>query len=83
MKTTSLLFKSRGFLGIVTKVGFIASLAFLTAMSASAADAHDSSLKPSRSIPVAFVISEGAVVIDFCGPWEVFNDVIAASHRPF
>ena len=83
MKTTLLLFKSRGFLGIVTKVGFIASLAFLTAMSASAADAHDSSLKPSRSIPVAFVISEGAVVIDFCGPWEVFNDVIAASHRPF
>jgi hypothetical protein len=27
------------------------------------------------SIPAAFVISEGAVVIDFCGPWEVFNDV--------
>jgi len=27
------------------------------------------------SIPVAFVISEGAVVIDFCGPWEVFSNV--------
>jgi len=27
------------------------------------------------SIPVAFVISEGAVIIDFCGPWEVFRDV--------
>jgi transcriptional regulator GlxA family with amidase domain len=27
------------------------------------------------SIPVAFVVSEGAVVIDFCGPWEVFQDV--------
>jgi putative intracellular protease/amidase/YHS domain-containing protein len=25
-------------------------------------------------IPVAFVISDGAVVIDFCGPWEVFQD---------
>jgi len=25
------------------------------------------------SIPVAFLISEGAVVIDFCGPWEVFE----------
>jgi putative intracellular protease/amidase/YHS domain-containing protein len=25
------------------------------------------------SIPVAFLISEGAVVIDFCGPWEVFQ----------
>src|SRR5213595_2229619 len=26
-------------------------------------------------IPVAFVISDGAVIIDFCGPWEVFRDV--------
>jgi putative intracellular protease/amidase/YHS domain-containing protein len=25
-------------------------------------------------IPVAFLISDGAVVIDFCGPWEVFQD---------
>src|SRR4029450_5877670 len=28
------------------------------------------------SIPVAFVISEGAVIIDFTGPWEVFHDVM-------
>jgi len=27
------------------------------------------------SIPVAFLISNGAVIIDFCGPWEVFRDV--------
>ena len=27
-------------------------------------------------IPVAFLISDGAVVIDFCGPWEVFQDVM-------
>ena len=35
-------------------------------------------LKPPAegSIPVAFLISEGAVVIDFCGPWEVFQDVM-------
>jgi transcriptional regulator GlxA family with amidase domain/YHS domain-containing protein len=26
-------------------------------------------------IRVAFLISDGAVVIDFCGPWEVFQDV--------
>ena len=34
-------------------------------------------LKPPAqgSIPVAFLVSEGAVVIDFCGPWEVFQDV--------
>jgi len=27
------------------------------------------------AIPVAFLISSGAVVIDFCGPWEVFGNV--------
>lgn len=27
------------------------------------------------AIPVAFTISEGVTVIDFCGPWEVFQDV--------
>jgi transcriptional regulator GlxA family with amidase domain len=31
---------------------------------------------PARgAIPVAFLVSEGAVIIDFCGPWEVFQDV--------
>jgi len=37
-----------------------------------------SSLKPpdAGQIPVAFLISDGAVVIDFCGPWEVFQDVM-------
>src|SRR5437667_12659941 len=35
-------------------------------------------LKPPAqgSIPVAFLISEGAVMIDFSGPWEVFQDVM-------
>src|SRR6185312_9931606 len=28
------------------------------------------------SIPVAFAISEGVTVIDFTGPWEVFQDVM-------
>ncbi len=34
-------------------------------------------LKPPSqgAIPVAFLISDGAVIIDFCGPWEVFQDV--------
>jgi transcriptional regulator GlxA family with amidase domain len=33
-------------------------------------------LTPPREglIPVAFIISDNAVVIDFCGPWEVFQD---------
>jgi putative intracellular protease/amidase/YHS domain-containing protein len=35
-------------------------------------------LKPpvQGSIPVAFLISEGAQIIDFTGPWEVFQDVM-------
>ena len=35
-------------------------------------------LKPpvQGNIPVAFLVSEGAVMIDFSGPWEVFQDVM-------
>lgn len=38
--------------------------------------APGAALKPPArgSIPVAFLVSEGAVVLDFCGPWEVFQD---------
>jgi transcriptional regulator GlxA family with amidase domain len=28
-----------------------------------------------KKIPVAFVLTEGATMIDFAGPWEVFQDV--------
>jgi transcriptional regulator GlxA family with amidase domain len=40
------------------------------------ASAVASPLKPPAqgSVPVAFLVSDGAVVIDFCGPWEVFQD---------
>src|SRR3989440_9002666 len=45
------------------------------------------SLKPpdKGQIPVAFLISDGAVVIDFCGPWEVFQDVMisGSEETPF
>ncbi len=34
-------------------------------------------------IPVAFVVSDGAVVIDFAGPWEVFQDVHDAQGQGF
>jgi putative intracellular protease/amidase/YHS domain-containing protein len=44
-------------------------------------------LKPPAqgSIPVAFLISEGAQVIDFAGPWEVFQDVMipGRAEQPF
>jgi len=41
------------------------------------------SLKPPEKdqIPVAFLISDGAVVIDFCGPWEVFQDAYVPSRK--
>ncbi|HEX5234299.1 MAG TPA: DJ-1/PfpI family protein [Silvibacterium sp.] len=33
-------------------------------------------------IPVAFVVSEGTVMIDLAGPWEVFNTVMMMSRGP-
>jgi putative intracellular protease/amidase/YHS domain-containing protein len=36
---------------------------------------------PTGSIPVAFLLSDGAVVIDFCGPWEVFESVQVIGRR--
>src|ERR1700730_15651655 len=41
------------------------------------------SLRPpdKDQIPVAFLISDGAVVIDFCGPWEVFQDTMIPSRE--
>ena len=36
-----------------------------------------------RPLRVAFLISERATLIDFAGPWEVFQDVIVVgAHRP-
>jgi transcriptional regulator GlxA family with amidase domain len=37
---------------------------------------------PRGPIPVAFVISNGATVIDFTGPWEVFQDVMIPDRGP-
>ena len=34
---------------------------------------------PADGVPVAFVLSEGAVVIDFAGPWEVFQDAASGT----
>jgi putative intracellular protease/amidase/YHS domain-containing protein len=49
--------------------------------------AETTSLKPpdKEQIPVAFLLSDGAVVIDFCGPWEVFQDVMipGSEEMPF
>jgi transcriptional regulator GlxA family with amidase domain len=48
-----------------------------------AASSVSSPLRPPAegSIPVAFLISDGAVIIDFCGPWEVFQDARIAGRK--
>jgi hypothetical protein len=43
---------------------------------------HNSLTPPKRgSIPVAFPITHGAVIIDFCGPWEVFHSADIPGRR--
>ena len=54
--------------------GFVAVAAALPASALS--PAADKLTPPEKGkIPVAFAISEGVTVIDFAGPWEVFQDV--------
>ncbi|HLW74226.1 MAG TPA: DJ-1/PfpI family protein [Gammaproteobacteria bacterium] len=46
-----------------------------------AADTADHLTPPEHgTIKVAFVLSEGATVIDFAGPWEVFDNVMLDGH---
>ena len=64
--------------GLATTVPFSNAGADGTSNSHSEKETSDlNPLKPPAhgSIPVAFLVSEGAVVIDFCGPWAVFNNV--------
>lgn len=52
-----------------------------TVPSAYAADAGTTLTPPkSGTIKVAFVLSEGATMIDFAGPWEVFENVMLDGH---
>ena len=69
--------KRRELLRRSTALGFLAAVPGLMLEERSAGGAPASPLTPPAqgSIPVAFLVSEGAVVIDFCGPWEVFQDV--------
>src|SRR5262245_61739368 len=81
--------------GLLIALGVLA-LSALFAIGAPVKDDHSdrskvttdtASLKPpdEGQIPVAFLISDGAVVIDFCGPWEVFQDVMipGSEEMPF
>jgi transcriptional regulator GlxA family with amidase domain len=69
------LLRNSATLGLVAAIPFAASC-----QSCAGAAPITTTSRPLRppaqgSIPVAFLISEGAVVIDFCGPWEVFENV--------
>ena len=59
----------------------LALLAPVAIFIAAAPTETKNAIKPPEKdqIPVAFLISEGAVVIDFCGPWEVFQDTMVPS----
>ena len=65
-------------LGCLAATPFSAAASELGSTDPARSSAVANPLKPPAegSIPVAFLISEGAVVIDFCGPWEVFQDVM-------
>lgn len=75
--------KRRELLQKSAALGLFAAMPFPAANPSNSGTAPNNSaekpnpLKPPAqgSIPVAFLISNGAVVIDFTGPWEVFQDV--------
>jgi len=55
--------------------GFVVVAAALPNSALSVATANKLTPPEKGKIPVAFAISEGVTVIDFAGPWEVFQDV--------
>ena len=86
--------KRRAFLGNATLVGAAAATLPTAAAlfgagnektDAKAITSTNPKLNPPTSggIPVAVVISEGVTVIDFAGPWEVFQDVMVGDGMPF
>jgi transcriptional regulator GlxA family with amidase domain len=77
MKRRELLQKSAAF-GIFAAIPLSTKASGLSASEdPKPSPARANSLKPPAqgSIPVAVLVSDGAVVIDFAGPWEVFQDV--------
>lgn len=57
-------------------------LAGQQASSSNPATTHKLTIPDKGHIRVAFIITEDAVVIDFAGPWEVFQDVHIPSRGP-
>lgn len=69
--------KRREFMSQTAGFGVLAASLPNSLLNPVAIEASSSKLTPPAKgkIPVAFTISEGATVIDFAGPWEVFQDV--------
>lgn len=78
MKRRDLL-KSSAALGVISAIPFSGAIAKVDSQTV------PNPLKPPAqgSIPVAFLISDGAVLIDFIGPWEVFGSVMIHGRMDF
>jgi transcriptional regulator GlxA family with amidase domain len=61
----------------------LVTMAVIASQAAFAADGRKIAPPASGPIQVAFVISEDATMIDFAGPWEVFQDVMIGDRMPF
>jgi len=71
--------------GLIVTLALVATKSSLKA-SAIPNDSRSHKLTPpadGEKIPVAFVLTEGATMIDFAGPWEVFQDVGEEKVMPF
>jgi transcriptional regulator GlxA family with amidase domain len=78
--------KRRQFINQTASLGLVAAAASLPLSFAQPAltSTVDKKLTPPAKgkIPVAVTISEGVTVIDFAGPWEVFQDVMLMERGP-
>ena len=75
MKRREFINRSAG-LGVVVAAGVVPGYPFSIIPPVSIEGSSRKLTPPAKGkIPVAFAISEGATVIDFAGPWEVFQDV--------
>ena len=70
--------KRRDLFRISTAAGLAAALPALSQAKAQAALAGPLQPPAEGTIPVAFLLSDNAVVIDFAGPWEVFSNASTA-----
>ena len=70
MKRREFMNRSAGF-GVVVATGALPNV-----LAAHFSSAGKLTPPAKGKIPVAFAVSEGATVIDFAGPWEVFQDVM-------